>query len=109
MHPDQLAAPADIEAEQEPLLPGTKSPWKAVIRCTWAEAREVHPQLALVRVVHVDRKVQIFIPLSPMSHAADLELAGQTLITPAPVDGYTAEERAQILREYDAGPYIPER
>lgn len=93
----------------EPLLADAKSPWKAVVRSSWAEAREVHPFLALVRVIHLERKFQIFIPLSPMTRVDGSALEGETLITPAPAGGFTDEERAQILREYDAGPYIPRR
>lgn len=101
MHADQTAP--------EPLLADAKSPWKAVIRSSWAEAREVHPFLGLVRVIHLLRKVQVFIPLSPLTRGADYELEGQTLITPAPEGGFSDEERAQILLEYDAGPYVPRR
>lgn len=100
--PDSRSAP-------EPLLADAKSPWKAIIRSSWAEAREVHPFLALVRVIHLQRKVQLFIPLSPMTRAEDYELEGETLFTPTPEEGFTPERRAEILREYDAGPYIPRR
>lgn len=103
MHADELVA---LERRRPD---AGKSPFAPRVCASWAEAREIFQLLGLVRIVDVEQKHQLFVPLSPMTGCEDYQLEGITLITPAPADGYTPEERAAILREYDAGPYIPRR
>ncbi len=106
MYADELCY---VEKRPPPIVAGRYDPRAFP---TWAEARAAYPYHSLIRIVDLAEGLHFVTPVFPQDDCSDLALDGRTYVAgwiDADGNELPDSQLPDVLRAYDAGPFIPQR